>query len=60
MKKVFCEVVIKDILGKEHVYKSCGKTQKEAEQKLLKQFPSDKIVRSKVLYEYDEADYGWV
>ena len=54
MTKVFCEVVIKDVLGKEHVYKCCGKTQTEAEQKLLKQFPSDKIVRSKVLYEYEE------
>lgn len=54
MTKVFCEVVIKDVLGKEHVYKCCGKTQAEAEQKLSKQFPSDKIIRSKVLYEYDE------
>lgn len=55
MTKAFCEVVIKDVLGKEHVYKCCGKTQLEAEQKLLKQFPSDKIVHSKVLYEYDES-----
>lgn len=52
--KVMCEVTIKDILGKNHIYKCCGFTQKDAEQKLLKEFPSDKIVKSIVLYEYED------
>lgn len=54
MTKVMCEVTIKDVTGKNHVYKCCGVTQADAEKKLLKEFPSDKIVSSKVLYSYDD------
>lgn len=60
MEKVFCEVVLKGTDGKNRIYKCCGVTQKNAEEKLLKEFPDDKIVSSEVLHKYDEADYGWV
>ena len=56
MMKVMCEVTIKDILGKNHIYKCCGFTQEDAEQKLLKKFPSDKIIKSVILYEYESKD----
>ena len=54
MRKVMCEVIIRDVLGNNHVYKCCGISQKNAEEKLLKEFPGDKIVKSTVLYEYEE------
>lgn len=60
MTKVLCEVTLKDDLGKNHTFKCCGFTLQNAEEKLLKQFYPDKIVKSRVLYEYDEEDYGWV
>lgn len=60
MEKVFCEVVLKGTDGKNRTYKCCGVTQKNAEEKLLKEFPGDKIVSSEVLHRYDETDYGWV
>ena len=59
MKKVFCKVILKDVVGVERTYRCCGMSQADAERKLLDAFPADKIVCSKVIYEYDEADYGW-
>ena len=60
MKKVFCEITLNCSDEKNRTYKCCGVTQKDAEQKLLKQFSGDKIVSCTVLHEYDESDYGWV
>ena len=54
MAKVMCEIIIRDVLGNNHIYKCSGISQKDAEEKLLKKFPADKIIKSTILYEYEE------
>ena len=52
--KVLCEITIKDILGKNHTYRCCGVSKSDAEINLLKEFPSDKVIKSEVLYKYED------
>ncbi|MBO6105635.1 MAG: hypothetical protein J6O99_07035 [Methanobrevibacter sp.] len=59
MTKVFCEIVLLGTDGKKRTYKCAGITKEDAEKKLLKSFPDDKVISNTFLHEYDEADYGW-
>lgn len=59
MLKYFCEITLKCDDSKIRVYKSCGLSQEDAENKLLSNFPGCEIIKSVVLHTYSESDYGW-